>query len=99
MALRGSRLAEGSIRSARLRCKQRYRFDVTSMFSRAALPRRHREPDMRMLWCDVGQKKAEQAWLHGRMRMSSVHQVTLLLGCPQVATGCNVLKHGEHLVT
>lgn len=29
ISLRGSRLAEGSIRSAWLRCKQRYRFDLT----------------------------------------------------------------------
>ena len=77
--LRGSRLAEGSIRSAWIRRKQRYRFDVASLFSRAALPRRHREPDMRVLWCDAGQKEAEQAWSHGRMLVSSVHQVTLLL--------------------
>jgi len=79
MALRGSRLAEGSIRSAWIRCKQRYRFDVTSLFSRAALSRCHREPNTRVLWCDAGQKEAEQACLHGRMLVFSVHQVTLLL--------------------
>jgi hypothetical protein len=79
MALRGSRLAEGSIRSAWIRRKQRYRFDVLSALRARHFQGCHREPDTRVLWCDAGQKEAEQAWLHGRMLVSSLHQVTLLL--------------------
>lgn len=60
----GTRLAEGSIRSAWMRGTQRYRFDVTSLFSRAALfqAATANQPCVcasccAVLWCDDEQAK------------------------------------------
>ena len=102
MALRGRRLAEGSIRSAWIRCKQRYRFDVTCSVFRA----RHSQVASCacMLWCDVpGRRRLS---LHGR-RSQAMHHACVFRqsgDCasrsrPHVAAGCHVLKRGVKTVT
>jgi len=82
-----TRLAEGSIRSAWIQHKQRYRFDATSIPSRAALPGRRRPASCACCGVILVRRRLSRrpGWMAavlGRrfmQRVSPVHQVTLLL--------------------
>ena len=104
IALRGSRLAEGSIRSAWIGCKQRYQFDLTCYAFRARLRRMSSTSQPCMLWCDVPAKR--RLSLHGRCSQAK-HRACVFRqsgDCasrsrPHVAIGCHVSKRGVKMVT